>query len=236
MYLRIGQVPTIVVSSPEYAKEVMKTHDLIFASRPQSFSSQFVAYGFDDIMFSPHGEYWRRVRKICAQELLSARKIRALRPIREAEMFDLVKWIASNAGEAINLSERILSSTFGITTCVAFGKESRGREEFASIIERSSEMATDFHLPELFPSLSFLASISSAKPEHERLRREADSILDNIIKEHQVKKSATKSCEAEEDFMDVLLKYHRNDDLGFSLTTNNIKAIIWVSNYNFLLL
>lgn len=35
MYLEFGHVPTIVVSSSDAAKEVMKTQDLTFAYRPQ---------------------------------------------------------------------------------------------------------------------------------------------------------------------------------------------------------
>ncbi|PON94061.1 Cytochrome P450, E-class, group I, partial [Trema orientale] len=31
----------------------------------------------------------------------------------------------------------------------------------------------------------------------------------------------------DEDFVDVLLKFHNNDDLGFSLTGDNVKAVIW---------
>ena len=35
MFMRLACVPTIVVSSPEAAKLVMKTHDVVFASRPK---------------------------------------------------------------------------------------------------------------------------------------------------------------------------------------------------------
>ncbi|GLJ15590.1 hypothetical protein SUGI_0256200 [Cryptomeria japonica] len=34
MFLRLGSVPTVVVSSHAMAKEFLKTHDLIFANRP----------------------------------------------------------------------------------------------------------------------------------------------------------------------------------------------------------
>ena len=56
--------------------------------------------------------------------------------------------------------------------------------------------------------------------------------MENIIKEHKEKKSAQKSGESgrEEDLVDVLLKFHNNDEIGFSLTSDNLKAIIWVSN------
>ena len=61
MYIRIGQVPTLIVSSPESAKEVMRTHDAIFASRPSILLSQILLDDSTDIVFSPHGEYWRQV-------------------------------------------------------------------------------------------------------------------------------------------------------------------------------
>ena len=232
MYLRIGQVPTLVVSSPEFAKEVMRTHDAIFASRPSVLISRIVLYNSTDIVFSPYGEYWRQLRKICTQELLSVKRVETFRPIREEEMLNLVEWIASNVGSAINLTERIYSSTCTITARAAFGKKSEDQEEFMSIVKEVIKIASGFDLADVFPSFGFLDPlIFGTRAKLEKLCQKSDRIIDNIIKEHNKEKPTEKSGESgtvREDLVDVLLKFH-NNDLEFSLTTDNLKAIILVS-------
>ena len=56
MHMQLGEVPTVVISSPEGAKEVMKTHDSIFSERPYLYAAEMLTYNFKDIAFS-RGEY-----------------------------------------------------------------------------------------------------------------------------------------------------------------------------------
>uniref|UniRef100_A0A803Q8G6 Cytochrome P450 n=1 Tax=Cannabis sativa TaxID=3483 RepID=A0A803Q8G6_CANSA len=229
MYLKFGQVPTIVVSSQEFAKEVMRTHDAIFASRPKTLYTQIILYSNSDIAFAPYGEYWRQLRKLCMQELLSIARVQSFRHIREEEMNNLMEWIASNDGKVINLSEKIQSSSYGITSRSAFGKKSKDHEEIISIVEESIKLASGFEITDFFPSLSFLALISHSKSRLESVKQRAERIIENIIQEHKDKNIKGGESGIHEDFVDVLLKFHNkdDDDLGFSLTSDNVKAVIW---------
>ncbi|CAA6659669.1 unnamed protein product [Spirodela intermedia] len=80
LILRLGQVPTVVVSSPHLAREVLKTQDHVLASRPALLSAQYLSFGCSDVTFSPLGPYWRQVRRICVSELLSPAVLPPLGP------------------------------------------------------------------------------------------------------------------------------------------------------------
>ncbi|EMS59947.1 Cytochrome P450 71C1 [Triticum urartu] len=74
MLIRLGVVPTLVVSSPRAAKAVLRTYDHLFASRPHSPVGDILFSGSTNIAFAPYGDYWRQLRKIVTTHLLSARK------------------------------------------------------------------------------------------------------------------------------------------------------------------
>jgi hypothetical protein len=86
MMLQLGETPLVVASSREMARQVLKTHDANFATRPRLLSGQIVLYGWADILFSPSGEYWRKLRQLCAAEVLSPKRVLTFRHIREQEV------------------------------------------------------------------------------------------------------------------------------------------------------
>ncbi|URD92672.1 cytochrome P450 [Musa troglodytarum] len=123
MHLKLGRVPVVVVSSPEMAKEVLKTHDLECCSRPSLLSYSKISYGLSDVAFSPFGERWRQLRKFCTAELFSTKKIDSFRDIRKEEMERVTKLICSHAraSSMVNLSELLLSLYCNMTCRAAFG-------------------------------------------------------------------------------------------------------------------
>ncbi|KAI9102333.1 hypothetical protein K1719_023535 [Acacia pycnantha] len=228
MHLQLGETSNIVVSSPEMAKEIMKTHDMIFSNRPYFLASRVISYNSTNIGFSPYGSYWRHLRKICTVELLSAKRVQSFRHIREEEVSALVTKISANEGSVINLSEYLFSLTTGITSRAAFGKKYRDHEAFLSTMEEALKLAGGFSVSDLYPSVKVLPVISGMRGKLERLHREIDRILENIIKDHKEEKIS--HGQAEEDLVHVLLKLQQQNDPDTpQLTDNNIKAVILVS-------
>lgn len=82
MTLRLGMAPAMVVSSPAGAQEVMKTHDVTFADPYVTTTMSTLTFDGNDIAFSPYGERWRQLRRICVLELFSPARVRSFRRIR----------------------------------------------------------------------------------------------------------------------------------------------------------
>ncbi|XP_054791995.1 cytochrome P450 726A27-like [Prosopis cineraria] len=224
MHLQLGQTSLFIVSSPEVAKEVMKTQDVIFANRPTCFASETLAYNSTDIAFSPHGNYWRQLRKICTLELLSLKRVQTFRRIREEEVFAFVKHISEQSGSAVNLTRKIYPLTNSIVARAAFGRKTGNIEEIVPVIMSAVQITGGLSIADVCPSLEFLRVISGAKDEAEKARKGIDVMLNTIIKDHLEKDGDV--GEVEEDLVDVLLRVQKENDLEIPLTMDNIKAVI----------
>ncbi|XP_048327964.2 desmethyl-deoxy-podophyllotoxin synthase-like [Ziziphus jujuba] len=109
MHLQLGQVSQVIISSPRMAREIMKSHDLCFAQRPELFAMQLLTYGASAIAFAPYGDYWRQTRKVCTIELLSIKRVQSFASIREDEVWNLIQSIRSSA-ELINFTARRMTT------------------------------------------------------------------------------------------------------------------------------
>ena len=109
MMLQLGETPLVVASSREMARQVLKTHDANFATRPKLLSGEIVLYRWADILFSPSGEYWRKLRQLCAAEVLSPKRVLTFRHIREQEVSHF----------SITSSLLLSSETYNILFCTS---------------------------------------------------------------------------------------------------------------------
>nr|KYP65590.1 Cytochrome P450 71D11 [Cajanus cajan] len=160
MHMQLGEIFTIIVSSPEYAKEIMKTHDVIFASRPHTLASDILSYESTNIISAPYGNYWRQLRKICTVELFTQKRVNSFNQIREEELTNLVKMIDSHKGSPVNLTEAVLLSIYNIISRAAFGMKCKGKEEFISLVKEAVIVATGFTIGDFFPSAKWLQSVT----------------------------------------------------------------------------
>lgn len=230
MHLKIGEVSTIVVSSPFIAKEVLKIQDPVCADRPETLAVKIMWYNFIDVAFCPYGEYWRQMRKICIIELLSSKNVRSFESIRLDEVSHLVESIRSSSLEVpVNLSDKIFFYISSITCRAAFGKVCRDPDTLIMVLKQAVALAGGFNFVDLFPSSKMLHIFCWNKFKLLKMRRKLDSILDDIIDEHEKNIANGNGDSGDEDFVDVFLRMKRSGKLEFPITNQNIKAILFVS-------
>ncbi|CAL4959369.1 unnamed protein product [Urochloa decumbens] len=233
MLLRLGHVPTVVVSSPEAAREVMKTHDAVVSDRPLYVTANILSYGGQNIAFAPSGSrQWKELRRLCATELLSPKRVLSFRPIREEAAAGLVRAVAAAAASspaaAVNLSEMIKVLMNDILMRCAVGDTCPMRDEFMAGLDEVLRLLAGFNLVDLFPG-SRLAralgagSLRAAREVHERVNR----IVLAIIEDHENKQGSNGDDGRRDDILDVLLRLQRDGGLDTVLTTQAVCAVLF---------
>ncbi|KAH6827715.1 hypothetical protein C2S53_020612 [Perilla frutescens var. hirtella] len=223
LHLQMGEVPAVVISSREAAKEVLKVQDPACAERPESIAVKILMYDYTDIAFCAYGEYWRQMRKICIVELLSTKNVKSFAHIREDEASRLVGSLRSQSGHAVNLSEKIFTFNSSITSRAAFGSGVTDHAALVVLFKEVLAMAAGFELADLFPSWKPLHLFSWNKYKLLRMRAKLDAIVDRLVEEHRSKQSGEFGGE---DIVDVLIRMQGSGELNFPITTDNIKAVI----------
>ncbi|XP_039115678.1 cytochrome P450 71A9-like [Dioscorea cayenensis subsp. rotundata] len=229
MLLKLGQVPALVVSSSEMAKEVLKTHDLNFANRPILRAAKILLYGSSSMGFSPYGEHWRNMKKVCMINFLSMKKVQSFHATRKEEVAHLMDKIASHASsnplEPLNMSQVLYFFTNDMLCKAILGKFSREEDRnklFHEMIEENVRLLSGFNLVDNFPSLGWLNSLLDLDKRAKRNFSKWDAVLNQIFQERGMIDEEVK----DDGFMDILLSLQKNPNVDFSFTDDQIKALL----------
>ncbi|CAL9774275.1 unnamed protein product [Musa acuminata subsp. burmannicoides] len=112
---------------------------------------------------------------------------------------------------------------------VAIGSRSKHQETFILVAREVIDVLGGFYAADMFPSLKILHVLSGAKFKLHRIRRRLDKILDDIVKEHEVKAKMNKDrevAEVEEDIVDALRRLKDESELEVPMTMDGIKAVM----------
>ncbi|KAM7481578.1 hypothetical protein LguiB_006161 [Lonicera macranthoides] len=223
--LHFGSVPVLVITSPDAAREIMKTHDLIFSSRPKATIRSKLLYDSKDMVFSPYSEYWRQVRSIGVLNLLSDKRVQSYKSTREAETALMIEKINNN--RLVNLSDMFKSLTNDVVCRVALGRKLGGEDgrRFKELLVELGELMGVFCVGDYVPWLWWVDRVSGLFGRVERVAKGIDEFLEGVLSDHMEKKK--EECEGEgKKFVDILLEIQRENKLGFPVSRDTIKALI----------
>ncbi|OAY84908.1 Cytochrome P450 98A1 [Ananas comosus] len=237
MSVWFGTTLTVVVSTPELARAVLKDHDQALADRPRNRSTARFSRGGKDLIWADYGPHYVKVRKVCNLELFSPKRLEALRPIREDEVTAMVQSIhractrPDKVGKSLVVKEHLSSVAFNNITRLAFGKrfmnsegviDEQGRE-FKTIVANGLKIGASLSLAEFVWWLRWMFPLDEELYESHNARR--DKLTKKIMEEHT---QARKTSGAKQHFVDALLtlkdQYDLSDDTVIGLLWDMITA------------
>ncbi|XP_050384352.1 cytochrome P450 93A3-like [Argentina anserina] len=235
VHIFLGSVPCVVVSSPEMAKEFLKTHEASFSNRPYIAAVDYLTYGSADFSFAPYGPYWKFMKKLCMSELLGGRTLDQLHPVRREEMTSFIVLMLNKAkkNEAVDIGAELMSVTNNIISRMLMGQSCSASEkeadEVRKLVKAVAELTGKFNLSDFIWFCKNLDLQGFGKRLKE-VRDHFDTMMERIIKEHhearKKKKELGETDDDVKDLLDILLDISEDETSEIRLTSENIKAFI----------
>ncbi|CAL1400611.1 unnamed protein product [Linum trigynum] len=237
LHLRLGSVQCVVVSTPDAAREVLRTHDLTFSNRKQTIAVRRVTYTNSSFAFAPHGAYWKFVKKLSASELLSPRMLRRQLGVRAAELrrfMAAVRERSRGGTERVNVTEELMTYSNNVISRMMLGSETGGghADVARQVIREVSQIFGEFNVSDFVWCLRKF-DIQGFKRRSHDIHRRYDELLESIIgsreqarKEESTRNEAGDEDDKVKDFLDVLLDVMEDDGAEIELTRDHIKALV----------
>ena len=244
MHLRLGSYHTVVASSADAARLVLKTHDFAFADRPRTAAGEVASYGYLGIVHTPYGAYWRMARKLCATELFSARRVDSFERVRAQEMLTLARGLLAECGPgAIAVREHVAGTTLRNILRMAVAEKWSGcysspeGEAFRRTLDEAFAVTGAVsNVGEWVPWLGWL-DLQGCVRRMKRLRAQYDRFFKQILADHEKTRrrrgrpGAGGDSAAGLDLVDVLLQLAEEDENrpeseASRLTRDGVKAFI----------
>ncbi|BBN02674.1 protein MpCYP829A1 [Marchantia polymorpha subsp. ruderalis] len=237
MFMQLGSVPTIVVQGPDMAKEVLRTQDHIFASRPDTVTGELFFYNRQDLLFAPLGPTFRLLRKTCVNSLFTPLRVQEFQGVRKEMLTAFLTKLLQEGrgGQPVQVDHKITEMNFNNVSKILYGKSYYGLKttnadgsiharEFHEIADEWARVAGSVIVGDYLPWLRKL-DIGGCEAHLLRLREEFNKFLTGVIEEHKRNSAAGGKGSRKEDFVDVLLSLHADED-GNTLSETQVKAFL----------
>ncbi|CAN0900812.1 Trimethyltridecatetraene synthase [Linum grandiflorum] len=211
LHLKFGSYPVVVVSSPDMAKQVLKTNDHLLAGRPQMAAGKYTTYNYRNITWAPYGPYWRQGRKIYLTELFSSKRLASYEYIRveERRAFAARLFSTSGGGAEVVLKDHLSRLTLSVISRIVLGRKyfrDDGDEaivtlgEFQEMLDELFLLNGVLNIGDWIPWLAFL-DLQGYVKRMKGLKVKLDRFHEFVLAEHRGKMSN----KDEKDMVDLLL-------------------------------
>ncbi|KAM7269700.1 hypothetical protein ACFE04_025197 [Oxalis oulophora] len=226
MAFSVGTTRVIISSHPETAKEILTNSS--FSDRPIKTTARLLMFE-RAIGFAPSGMYWRKLRRIAANNMFSPRNISILEPIRHRLAQEMVRKVNSEIVTSSGLVElrgilqeaslgNVIESVFG--SCI----DEETISMISVMVKEGYELISMASLEDYFnfPFVKFL-DFYGVKRRCHGLSVKVKNVLGQIVKERKEEGLNNNNNNKGHDFLTTLLSLPKEDQLNDDDTV----AVLW---------
>ncbi|CAO2815851.1 unnamed protein product [Amaranthus hypochondriacus] len=218
MTLKLGSITTIIVSSPEVAKEMFLKNDQNLCNRTIPNSVKASNHDKFSMSWLPVSTKWRNFRKILAVQLLSTQRLDASQTLRQAKVQQLLEHVREccDKGQPVDIGRAAFTTSLSLLSNTFFSKElanhnSSLSQEFKKLMWCIMEEIGRPNYADYFPILGYIDPFG--------VRRRLTSHFDRLIQVFQdiiLERLSMEACKASNngDVLDALLDLFKQKDLS----------------------
>nr|WET52777.1 cytochrome P450 76AH20 [Ajuga reptans] len=231
MSIHLGSVYTVIVSSPEMAKEVMLKFGGSFSSRHIAQAVHACDHDKISMGFLPVATTkWRDMRKICKEQMFANHSMEGSQGLRQEKLQQLLDYVqkCSETGKAVDIREAGFITTLNLMSATLFsfqatGFESKTTQEFKEIIEGVATIVGVPNFADYFPILKPFdpqGVMRRAESYFGQLLDKIDSYLVERLESRKTNPNAPKKTDLLETLIDI------SQGSEYQITNDDIKHLL----------
>nr|AMZ03393.1 cytochrome P450 CYP76AH11 [Plectranthus barbatus]UPO25014.1 cytochrome P450 CYP76AH11 [synthetic construct] len=227
MSLRLGSLLTVIISSPEMAKEVLTSKD--FANRPLTEAAHAHGHSKFSVGFVPVSDpKWKQMRRVCQEEMFASRILENSQQRRHQKLQELIDHVqeSRDAGRAVTIRDPVFATTLNIMSLTLFSADatefsSSATAELRDIMAGVVSVLGAANLADFFPILKYFDPQGMRRKADLHYGRLIDHIKSRMDKRSELKK-ANPNHPKHDDFLEKIIDItiQRNYDLTINEITH----------------
>ncbi|KAJ1413672.1 Cytochrome P450 [Sesbania bispinosa] len=218
MSLKLGNITTIVISSPQVAKEVMHKYDQIFSNRTIPDTLTALDHHKFSVVWMPPLAMWRTLRKACATKVFSSQQLDSTQVLRQRKVQELLDHVKEccKKGQALDIGEASFTTVLNSISNTFFSMDlahytSDKSQEFKDIVWGIMEEAGKPNVVDFFPIFRLLDP-QGARTRMNNYFEKLISFFDGLIEERLHLRASENEIKASNDVLDSMIELMLEDN------------------------
>uniref|UniRef100_A0A1W7HBV2 Cytochrome P450 n=1 Tax=Scoparia dulcis TaxID=107240 RepID=A0A1W7HBV2_SCODU len=226
--LKLGTLTTVVASSPETARAVLQQYDHLCSNRSVPAAVHALDHHKFGLAPSPVNDRWRRLRKICKEQMFSVSRLDSSQELRREKLHQLMDYVqeCSITGRALDIGREafttslnlIFASLFSVDFAVLYGSDSS--QEIKDMVWKNTEASGKPNLADYFP---FLRPVDPQGLLRRKtlIYKKFFEIFDGIIGQRLQSRRASGGPMSKNDMLEALLDLNQKNESELSFNEIN---------------